>query len=110
MCKKSNQLVNAVKLEEVDVIFVSSKVAFKKDYLQYHDSLHFRGYLSARATIFAGVDELFKEKSFSTVYFVNKYHDAKFLMLAMQEFEAMGDEYLFNIVIGEEMATANRYV
>lgn len=100
--------VNTVKLDDVDVLFVTDKTCFKKDYLAYHETLQFRGYLSSRAIAFAGAEHLFEgdgvmvEKRIAVMYM-----DARFLMLAMQEFEQLGDPYLYAIKVGEEVTEAD---
>ena len=73
---------NSVSLDDVDALFVNSKVAFTKQYLRYHGMLQFRGFLSGKAITFAGHHVLFEDNHVQrTVEYL--YQRARFLFLAM---------------------------
>lgn len=52
--------MNTMKPEEAEYIFVTSKTGFSAQFLQYHDALQFRGYLSNRALAWAQVNVLWQ--------------------------------------------------
>ena len=106
-CFQSGLLVNSVKLDDVNVLFVNPKLAFCKKYVRYHDSLQFRGFLSQGAIDFAGRDVLFPHGGHSRDHFQRYYGNARFLLLTMQEFEPLGPGSLFDIVIGDELTEAS---
>ena len=79
--------VNTVMLDDVEVLFINEKVAFTKKYLAYHESLHFRGFLSMRATEYAGRENLFEEAMHASRRWRDLYSDARFLYSATRELQ-----------------------
>lgn len=96
---QSGSKYNNVDLCEIDVLFVTSKLAFEKRFLQYHCSLQFRGFVSARAIAWACRDSLLGS-GLPRHWHVN-YEDARFLFTAMSELEDMrnsgGEDFTRNI-------------
>lgn len=96
---QSGSKYNNVDLCEIDVLFVTSKLAFEKRFLQYHCSLQFRGFVSARAIAWACRDSLLGS-GLPRHWHVN-YEDARFLFTAMSELEDMrnsgGKDFTRNI-------------
>ena len=85
--KENEANVNTVKLDQVEIVFVTSRLAFSKKFLQYHDSLQFRGCINAKAIAFAMRDVLVdgpEPYSHSKLHLLS--HDARLLLLLMQEF------------------------
>ena len=62
----------------MDVLFVTSKTAFCKTYLEYHDSLQFRGYLSVGAIAFATKDVVYQRECHRPDWFRVQYQNARF--------------------------------
>ena len=94
--------VNTRRIRDVEALFVNDKTCFAMDYLVYHEDLQFRGYLSGRAITWAGRQSLFKGEDVHS-HLHELYSDARFLRLAMQEYEPLGDAYLHTIKIGQEV-------
>lgn len=100
----ASEKINSVKLDEVDALFVNDKVGFSKQYLQYHEALHFRGFTSARAVHFAGSEVLFsKEMMHSQSRWRECYMNARFLSLVMAEMQDK-DKPAAPFCIGREIA------
>ncbi|CAE8711661.1 unnamed protein product [Polarella glacialis] len=102
-CTKPSGQFNTVRIDDVDVLFANDKVAFTKKFLEYHDSLQFRGYLSTGAIGFAFDEVLADGRNPTCKWFSKTYQDARLLRLAMEEFALMGDDYIFKIKIGSEV-------
>ena len=81
------------------VVFVNAKVAFRLTYLNYHASLQFRGYTSSNAIAWSFEDALAAGPQ--PAKWVDKYRDAQFYVLAMQEFEPLNLH--LDITIGDEL-------
>jgi hypothetical protein len=99
--------INTVRLGEVSALFVNNNIAFGKAFLEYHNCLQFRGFVSGGAIAYAGGQVLFGQDLGHPVRFKAYYQDARFLLMAMQEFEPLGDEHLFKIFIGSEVSAAS---
>lgn len=96
------QKINTVSLDKVNCLFVTSKMAFDLKYLRFNESLHFRGYVSAKAVTWSTQDVLLED--FGRTHLHELYEDARFLMLAMQELPFYGTRYLHQIVVGDEIS------
>lgn len=96
--------INTVMIDDIEAVFINDKVAFSKRYLAYHESLHFRGFLTMRATEFAGRDTLFEADSMhSSRRWRELYSNTRFLYLAMKELQDP-DEKPENFVLGRELS------
>ena len=95
--------INAVRLEEVTALFVNPKIAFKMEFLRYHETLQFRGFLSSKAIDFACHEEMFQSHA-SVKQWNLRYGDARFLYLMMKEIGDMdlfqGTDYIDGICVG----------
>ena len=101
-CWKNGHKMNTVSLDDITTIFVSDKVAFDMKYLEYHESLQFRGFLSGGAIAFAGEDVLFQTTHSHLKYL---YQTARFLRLAMKEFELLeGGRFLRSIYVDKAVS------
>ena len=96
--------VNTVDLSDVSVLFVTANTAFEIQFLKYHDSLQFLGFLSGGAIAACSIEVLFKNGVHDTHWFMVQYYDARMLMLAMQELHPLGETVLHNIVISDEFS------
>jgi hypothetical protein len=93
--------VNTVNLNMVDALFVSSSVGFTKTFLEYHVRLHYRGYLSSRAILWAGNGCIWDSHCVDDRWW-KSFNDARFLLVAMKEFEGLPDhKHLHALRIGE---------
>ena len=98
---ESGNKVSCVALESVDLIFVTNKIAFEKQFLFHHEHLHFRAQMSSAAVIYTiqkQYQALNEKFPYNIDYFATIYRDARFLMLTMRE---IGHE---TIVIGSEIS------
>lgn len=100
--EEKREKVNTLKVSQAKALFVNDKTAFAMDYLIYHEDLQFRGYLSAGAIAWAGSESLF-DKTMMHHDFHKLYNDARFLRLAMQEMQVLGEKHLKSIKIGAEV-------
>ena len=94
--------VNVVSNDDLvdGVLFVTSKCAFRLDYLKYHEQLMFRGHLSTRAIAHA-YSSVFQMDAMSLDRFRTAHENAVFYDMAIRELEKVGMHK--GIVIGNEL-------
>jgi hypothetical protein len=99
--ESGSRAYNAVKLDEVSVLFVTRNFGFSLQYLQYHDALQFRGFVSARCIAWCMDEALLGGAEDAGAAFRRSFSFARNLYLAMLEFGEMegsgyGD-YLYSL-------------
>ena len=77
--------INTVKLHQVSCLFITDKTGFELNFLEYHETLHFRGFLSSSSVLYALTKCLVKESKRNTTRLKEYYNDARFLRLVMME-------------------------
>ena len=74
-----------MKLEEVSCLFITNKTGFDTNFIQYHEELHYRGFLSATAVLQATKSCLVRNFKRNARQLLEYYNDARFLRLVMME-------------------------
>jgi len=87
---QGNEKVNSLHLGETEYVFVTAKIGFSEQFIRYHSSLQFRGFLSAKAIAWAAETELGDGK---TPYRLDLSFDkARQLLLAMEMFQKLDED------------------
>jgi len=98
------QKINTVGPTDIEVLFINAKCAFDMKFLEYHEALQFRGFLSTRAIAWAAGDALFDGEEID--HWRLRCEDARFLRLAMLEFsdldKAGGEKFLQQIALSHD--------
>jgi len=82
------QKLNSMILSDAKYIFITASTGFDVEFLQYHDALQFRGYLSIRAIAWAQAGFIWPEDH-DHARFRLDYSHARLLCIVMQECESM---------------------
>ena len=83
--------LNIVSLGDIDALSVSDKLGFTFRYLKYHWALHFRGYTSTKAMMWAGRMALFGAEVQKRIDL--EFENAKFLYLAMEVSQELNENH-----------------
>lgn len=84
---KENHKVNILTFDQADFFFVSAHTGFSKAFLQYHEALHFRGFVSMRAVEWCQKNALWEEDGMER--WRRSYSEARLLFNVMQELTIM---------------------
>ena len=100
--KRDGKRINSVSLKDVRALFIHRQLAFDLKFLEYHEALHFRGFLSVRAVswafqgVLAGDSHTADDQKWRL-----RYQDVRVLYVAMKEFGDMREagfrDYLHSI-------------
>lgn len=85
----------------IDTIFVTSSTGFRKDFLKYNEHFFFYGHMSVATLAYAEDESNGLSMQRNTTEFRKQYQDARFYLLASEEFEKL------DVEIGNEITEAD---
>eukprot|EP00438_Fugacium_kawagutii_P010367 Skav231997 [mRNA] locus=scaffold719:439782:442514:+ [translate_table: standard] len=80
---------NILDPEDAEYIFITTQTGFSKKFLEYHDALQFRGYISMKAIEWAQRNCIWSSDEEQQARWVKSYASARLLLVCLKEFSAM---------------------